>query len=49
MSKSMQSIEDNVSIIVKLLDSSGIVIRGRAGETTTSFASMLAGVGGFQG
>lgn len=49
MSKSMQSIEDNVSIIVKLLDSGGIVIRGRAGETTTSFASMLTGVGGFQG
>lgn len=49
VSQRLQNIDDNVALMVKLLDTDGIVIRGRTGETT-SFATQLAGIGGlYQG
>lgn len=50
MQNQIKNIDDNISIMVRLLDSEGIVIRGRAGEVASSYANQLAGIGGiFQG
>lgn len=46
----LKNIDDNIELMVRLLDSDGIVIRGRVGETSSSYANQLAGIGGiFQG
>lgn len=46
MQNRIQSIDDNVTMIVRLLDIEGIVIRGRVGETSSNYMNSLAGVGG---
>lgn len=46
MQSDMSDINDNVAFIVQLLNSSGIVIRGRANETSEAVFSGLAANGG---
>ena len=46
----LQNIDNNIELMVRLLDSDGIVIRGGAGETSGIYANQLAGIVGiFQG
>lgn len=51
MQNKLDNIDNNIEIMVRLMNSDGIVIRGRAGEAPVlTFANQLAGFGGiFQG